>query len=94
MEAAVIKMQFLFGQGLTCDQVKTFMQRNLVGEFTPPAIRSEPGVVPDLENNETIQWPFQYHATLGYYSKPAHATSSTSLLRDSINVENNKLQTV
>ncbi|MCB1057595.1 MAG: asparaginase, partial [Acidobacteria bacterium] len=40
-EAALTKLYYLFGKGLSQNEVKIEMQRNLRGELTPPAIALE-----------------------------------------------------
>ena len=61
--AALTKLQFLFGKGLSCEEVKKCMKKNLAGELTPPKKMSDlMPPIPSLEKSRTtkeIIWPFQ-----------------------------------
>jgi len=71
IEAALTKLQFLFGKNLSPAEVKKNMTKNLAGELIKPRKQlCQSGQVPELERSrfsQDVVWPFQYHSSLGYF---------------------------
>ena len=84
MEAALTKLQFLFGQGFSSEEVKSLMKVSMVGEFTPPTsltrYLTKTTLAPSPQRHgENIQWPFQYHSSFKYFRPEDSITEKTSL---------------
>lgn len=72
IEAALTKLQFLFGKGLSPSEVAKNMTKNLAGELIKPRkwMNMQSTQTPDLERSRfthDVVWPFQYHSSLGYF---------------------------